>query len=178
MTPAEIVSKLRSNGGRLAVAAADCIEELLTQVPAGKPRGGIDPRHKAIVLLYNTRLNKPHRDRKETTAFNQIKHLITDQDLDNLRRWMRQPDPKGFHKLLSPRKKTPITLMRDWVNQTDFAAEWCRKNPPPPDPLKTEFPEPQDWQAHAPGRLAEFSWQLLCRQYPDIAKDLHQKLNS
>jgi|GEM_PF-6534048 len=176
MTAKEIVKKLRSNGGQLATAAADCIEDLLSQVPAHKPRGTIDPRHKAIVLLYNTRLNKPQRDSKETIAFGKIAHLITEEDLANLRRWMRQPEPRGFDKLLSTRKKTPITLMRDWVNQTDLAAEWCRKNPPPPDPSQTKYPEPQDWQTHAPGRLAEYSWHLLCQQYPDIAADLHNQL--
>lgn len=177
MTPSEIVRKLRSNGGPLAIAAAECIEHLLAQLPDSKPRGEIDPKHKAIVLLFNTRLNKPQRDRKETTAFNQIAHLVTEPDLANLRRWMRQPEPKGFHKLLSPRKKTPITLIRDWVAQTDLAAEWCRLNPPAPDLNQTAFPEPKDWRAHAPGRLPEFSWQLVCRQYPELAEDLHNQLS-
>jgi len=176
MTPAELVKKLRSNGGQLATAAADCIEDLLAQLPAPKPRGQIHPQHKAIVLLYNTRLNKPQRDKKETTAFNQIAHLVTEQDLANLRRWMRQPEPKGFHKLLSPRKKTPVTLMRDWVNQTDLAAEWCRLNPAKPTSTQPAIPEPTGWQAHAPGRLAQYSWHLLCQQYPDIAADLHNQL--
>jgi|OM-RGC.v1.019939602 hypothetical protein len=178
MTPTEIVRKLRRNGGQLATLAADCIEDLLAQVPAAKPRGAIDPRHKRIVLLYNSRLNKPQRDRKEVTAFNQIKHLVTEDDLENLRRWLSQPEPQAFHKLLSPRKKTPITLMRDWVNQTDLAAEWCRLNPPAADPGQTRFPEPDGWQAHAPGRLSEYSWQLICRQYPDIAERLHNQLSS
>lgn len=176
MPPKELVRKLRANGGPLAIAAADCIEDLLAQVPAPKPRGGIDPRHEAIVLLFQRRLNKPQRDAKEVRAFNAIKNLVEDADLKSLSRYYRQPEPKGFHKLLSARKKTPTTLMRDYVNQTDFAAEWCRLNPPAPDPHETKFPEPKDWQTHAPGKLGERSWSLICQQYPDIAADLHKQL--
>lgn len=175
MTPREIVTKLRQNGGPLAIAAADCIEKLLKQAPDPKPRGLIDPRHKAIVLLFQTRLNKPLRDRKEHTVFAQIKHMVTDEDLENCRRWFRAPEPKGFDKLLSPRKKTPVTFMRDYVNQTDLAAEWCRRNPPS-RATEPELPEPEGWQAQAPGRLGEYSWPLLCKQYPDIAHDLHSQL--
>lgn len=175
MTAKELVRKLRANGGPLAVAAADCIETLLKQIPS-KPRGGIDPRHQAIVLIFQLRLNKPQRDAKEIRAFNAIKHLVEDADLKNLRRFYRQPEPNGFHKLLSARKKTPTTLMRDYVNQTDLAAEWSRLNPPEPDPTETKFPEPTNWQTHAPGNLGQKSWRLLCQQYPDIAADLHNQL--
>lgn len=177
MTPREIVRKLRANGGPLAICAADCIEELLAQIPASKPRGGIDPRHEAIVLLFRSRLNKPQRDAKEVRAFNAIKHLVEDADLKNLRRFYRQPDPKNFHQLLSARKKTPTTMMRDYINQRDLAEAWCEKNPPAPDPHETKFPEPEGWQKEAPGNLGQKSWRLICQQYPDIAADLHNQLN-
>jgi len=176
MTPKEIVSKLRSNGGQLAAAAADCIERLLSQIP-DKPKGGIDPRHADIVLLFQSRLNKPQRDAKEVRAFNEIKHLITPEDLKHLKRFYKQPESKGFHKYFSRRKNAPVTLMRAYVDQVELAAEWCRKNPPPADPNKTTYPEPNGWQAQAPGRLGERSWSQLCKQYPDTAKQIHNQLS-
>jgi hypothetical protein len=175
VNPTEIVSKLRSNGGQLATVAADCIEQLLEQVPA-KPRCGIDPRHKAIVLLFQSRLNKPQRDPKEIRVFNGIKDQVTTEDLKNLKRFYRQPEPKHYHKILSRRKNAPITLMRSWIDQCELAAEWNRKNPPPPDPTATKFPEPANWQPHAPGALGERSWSHICQQYPDIAENLHNQL--
>jgi hypothetical protein len=176
MNARDLIIKLRSNGGKLATAAADCIEDLLSQLPTPKERGKLDPRHEAIVLLFQGRLNKPVRDKKETAVFNTIKHMVTEEDMNNCQRFLSQPEPKGFHKLLSARKKTPITFMRDYVNQTDLATEWCRLNPPAPDPHATKFPEPKGWQAHAPGNLGERSWTLVCKQYPDIAEGLHGQL--
>lgn len=171
-----IRAKLRQNGGPLASAAADCIDFLLKETPA-KPKAGIHPSHEAIVLLFQKRLNKPQRDSKEIRAFKAIEHLIDQDDLTALRRFFRQPDPKGYQRLLSARKKTPVTLMRDWIAQCDLAKEWCRLNPPAPEPGTTKFPEPDGWESQAPGNLGKKSWSLVCQQYPEIAEQLHNDLS-
>jgi len=170
----EVQALLNKNGGPLAKRAAALISKLVKQLPPEKPRGQIHPDHEAIVLLYNTRLNKPQRDAKETRAFKEIQHLVTQEDLKNLKRWLKQPESKGYNSLLSPRKRSPITLMRSYVDQTELAAKWCAKNPPAKDRKATSIPEPSNWQPHAPGNLANISWHLLSRQYPDISKEISE----
>ena len=171
----EVEKLLKKNGGPLATRAAAVISELRKYLPK-ETRGQIHPHHEAIVLLFQSRLNKSIRDSKEIRAFKAIEKLITSDDLDNLKRFYKQSDPKQYHKQLSRRKATPTTLMRSWVEQCDLAAEWCRQNPPAPKPGATKYPEPDGWQQHAPGRLGDFSWQMLSRQYPDIAKQLSESL--
>jgi len=168
----EVLNLLKKNGGPLAKRAAAVISSLLKEATPTKPRGALHPHHEAIVLLFQTRLNKPQRDAKEHRAFRDIAKLTNPDDLQQLKRFYKQADPKGFHKLLSRRKATPITLMRSYIEQTEIAAQWCNQNPPAPDPKTTQFPEPTGWQSKAPGRLNEYSWALVCRQYPDIAKEI------
>ena len=172
----EVIQLLKKNGGPLAKRAAAVISQFLKETKPAKPRGGIHPHHEAIVLLFQTRLNKPQRDAKEHRTFKDISNLIDPQDLQNLKRFYKQPDPKGFHKQLSRRKATPITLMRSYIEQTEIAAEWSKQNPPAPDPKATRFPEPEGWRSKAPGRLNEYSWALVCRQYPDIAKEISETM--
>lgn len=169
----QVISRLKKNGGPLAIKAADLIKELSKAVPK-KQRGELHPYHKAIVLLFQNRLNKPHRDNNEVRAFREIQSLITPNDLENLKRFYKQPTPKSFHQLLSRRKNAPITLMRSYIDQAELAARWCKQNPLPPDPQKTSIPEPENWQQHAPGNLGNMSWHLVCRQYPDIAKGISE----
>lgn len=165
----QIRSRLVKNGGPLAREAAECISWLLKQVPE-KERGEIHPDHAFIVLLFQRRLNKPYRDANEVRAFRSIQALITEEDKQRLKRFYRQPQPKDYDKLLSQRKGSPITLMRSYVKQVEFAEEWCRLHP---EQRKNNHPpEPAGWQQRAPGNLGERSWHFVCQQYPDIARQL------
>ena len=173
----EVLSLLKKNGGPLALRAASIIKELLKSAPK-QPRGELHPYHKAIVLLFQNRLNKPHRDQNEVRVFKSIKKLINQEELENLKRFYKQKAPKSYHPLLSRRKNSPITFMRSYVDQVFLAEKWCKENPPPPDPQKTSIPETENWQQHAPGNLGNMSWYLVCREYPDIAKDISEAVKN
>jgi len=174
----EVIQLLKKNGGPLAKRAAALISKLLKEITQTKPVGGIHPDHELIFLLFQRRLNKPQRDAKETRAFKNISHLVTAQDLKNLKRLYHQPQPKGFHKILSCRKNSPTTLMRAYIEQADLAAQWSKENPPAPDPKSTKYPELNGWQSKAPGRLSERSWPLVCSQYPEIAKEISETMQA
>jgi len=174
----EVIQLLKKNGGPLAKRAAALILQLLKETTPAKPSAGIHPDHEAIVLLFQRRLNKPQRDAKETRVFRDISHLVTAQDLKNLKRLYKQPQSKGFHQILSRRKNSPTTLMRAYIEQADLAAQWSNVNPPAPDPKSTKYPEIKGWQSKAPGRLSERSWPLVCSQYPEIAKKISETMQA
>lgn len=171
----EVVSLLKKNGGPLALRAATLIRQLSKPSPNKKP-GEIHPHHKAIVLLFQTRLNKTVRDHNEIRAFKLIKNIIEPHELENLKQFYKPKTPKSYHPLLSRRKNSPITLMRSYVDQVFLAEKWCSENKPKPSKNILEIPEPDDWQTRAPGNLGNRSWSLVCSQYPDIAKEISESI--
>lgn len=174
----QIRDKCTENGGPLAKRASAAITWLLKFCPEPQA-SGLHPYHKRIVLLFQKRLNKDRRDDAEVRAFKKIQDHITEEDFAALERFYRAPKPRDFDELLSPRRTKAIILIRNYQDELARAQKWCEENHECQKKTSQTLPEPEGWEEHAPGNLGKLSWHELCRphQYPEIAKELHDKLN-
>ena len=168
-------SKLKKNGGPLATEAADVIGKLLKEIPE-PTTGKLHAWHRRIVLMFHPTFKKDTRDSAEIRLFIKTLPLMTEEGLRACEYWRAKPEPKGFDKHLSPRKSTPSIFMRNYEDQEAFALEYCAKFPAA-RPKKAGIPELQGWQDIAPGNLGNRSWDQVCKQYPDIAKDICKQLS-
>lgn len=169
-----IIANLKKNGGPLATEAAILIKDLIKEIPK-KEKGELHPYHRRIILLTQKRINKLPRDKKETRAFNNILSQIDEEDLIDLEYLYSQPENKKFHKQLSCRKTQPIFIINNFRTQADIAKAFRIENKSRFE-TKHKIPEPVNWQQRAPGNLGSFSWELICKQYPDISESLKDPL--
>lgn len=92
---------------------------------------------------------------------------------------LEKPNPVNYWK-------TDLdTLLNQWGQQLDRARQMVKA---PPDEVRgqsaeeqTPWPEPDGWRSVAAAdypnaKVDEWTWAKLCREYPDVAAKLHEKL--
>jgi hypothetical protein len=177
-TPEQLITRLRANGGPLAIAAAKCIESLLRQIPKpAKPSDLPELRIRLIRLFNKTRINNTPRDRRETTAWDRIAKYVNDADVSALEQFYRVRRSESVDQTWS-RKANILTLLNNYTAQIELAHAWLakRKARQPSPPASHDLPEPTGWQQHAIGALGERSWHYILSQYPEEATRLHNLL--
>jgi hypothetical protein len=150
--------------------------KMMKLIPEFK-EGGLHPLHRKLILCFQASIRSERRDKAEMNAFRKIQDIVTADNVELLARFYRLPIPKNdvYVEYLSSRVRGVDTLMNGYVRQLELAEAYFEANPSAgrrAKPAHEETPEPEGWKARAPGALGEKSWDRVCIEYPDYAKQL------
>lgn len=171
-------SQLAQDAATVIAKAMQRINELEKPQPA-KPRGDLHPLHRRLILCCQSKIMTTARDSKEQTAFKRVLRMqLAEDSIAALERFYRARKAKDQDETWN-RKTTPTILMNNLGTQLELAHAWCARNKPRSTKADTTPPEPDGWRQEAPGAFAQegfSSWHGFYRDYPEIAKEIIQKL--
>ena len=172
-----IRAKLKKNGGPTATEAADVIAKLLKEIPE-PTRGELHPLRLRLIQI-RTKNPRQIRPDAETRNWRKIEKHVTTEDVDLLVKFYKLPQSQKPDETWS-RKVSPTQIMSQYHDQLQLAETFRDKHPHlfKDRSEKQQLAEPTGWQKIAPGNLGDRSWTLLCKQYPDIAKELFNELSN
>lgn len=175
-----IYKELKSNGGKLALKAADAIAWAMSQIPKEQreiiKEKGLHPLRRVLILCCQKKVMSEVRSAQENTAWRNIMKRVTDTDAKMMRAFYRLPksrkDDETWH-----RKKSALRLMRAYDDQLELArCYYDRKGGMPSDKPKNEIPpEPEDWRSRAMGKFQEpgfSSWYVFYKSYKNEAEGI------
>ncbi len=151
------------------------LAKVIPMIPEAKPKAkGLNPLHRELILGFQESIRTDRRDKAECTAWAKIAAIVTPEDVALLKRFYRLKKPSEYVEFLSSRVKAVDTLMNSYTKQLEYAEAYFKANPragmaraKPSQPK-----EPEGWAKRAPGALGEKTWDRVCIEYPDIAKQL------
>ncbi len=173
----EVKALLIKNGGPLAKRAAVLISKLEKYIPNEEP-GALHPLRLKIIQI-RTKAPRAARPEKENRDWAKLGKLITAADVDLLVKFYKLPQSRLPDETWN-RKVSVAQIFSQCLEQIELAETYKSKHPHLFASTKKDphLAEPNGWQAHAPGNLGDRSWTLVCQQYPDIAKEIAESINS
>lgn len=168
-----IYRELKALNNPVATKAMKLIEFFMEERKAkGRVKKGIDPLHRQIILIFQKNIQVESRDASEFNSWRKIRDIVTPEHLNVVKRFYALPKSKENDATWS-RKTTPTILMNNWAAQVDLAAEYMGKID---SRVKRDnghiLPEPKDWRSRCAGALPRYTWEYLCRNWPNEAKAL------
>ncbi len=174
-TAQEIWKRLKAEGSPLSIEAADCIAWAMKQrQPLAKERVTCElhPLHRELIFCFQKKILSDKRDAAEVNAWKKIKDIATPENVKLMQRFYKLPKGRDCDATWN-RKNNVATLMNNFVAQLELASTLIGKiTRSEKAEVSHLLPEPADWQSRVIGKLPEYHWDFICKQYPDEAKQL------
>jgi len=95
----------------------------------------------------STRNIRPNRPRAQVTAWNKIKHLVTEEEVTLMEKFYQSPKNKKTCDATWRRSLNPDTIMNNWTSQVEMAEEYMESQVTDvPGPIQRKIDLPDDWR--------------------------------